>query len=111
MSTALADPTTTAGHQIVFLARLGPERLALTATQVRDTIAAYLATGKRMPTPRYGDGTDPYAPLHVITEEWLWGNVAGWVTHTDRVQLAVYRAQAMDWIRNYFGRSFPDLNG
>jgi hypothetical protein len=110
MSTVIADPTPTAEQQIVFVARLGPERIAMNAAQVRDTVATYLASGRHMPTPRPGDGTDPYAPLHAITEEWLWGNVTGWATHTDRVQLSTYRAHAMTWIRGYFGRSFPELD-
>jgi hypothetical protein len=100
-----ADP----GNEVVLLARLGSERMALTAAQVLDTVASYLATGGHMPTPREGDGTDPQEPLHVITEEWLWGNPTGWAAGADRVQLATYRAQAMAWIRGFFGPSFPDL--
>lgn len=112
--TTLTDRPTTGHHpgddQIVFLARIGPERIALTAIQVRDTVAAYLARGGHMPTPRHRDGTDPYAPLHVITEEWLWGNVPGWTTSTDRVQLIHYRTKATEWMRGYFGPTLPDLD-
>jgi hypothetical protein len=95
---------------IVLIVRVGSERHALTATQVRDTVAAYLAKGGHMPTPRHGDGTDPYAPLHVITEEWLWGNVPGWAASADIVHLTTYRHHAMSWIRGYFGPSFPGLD-
>jgi len=98
MTAALHTPTdraTDPGEQIVLLARLGSERIALTAAQVRDTVASYLATGGHLPTPRQGDGTDPYHPLHVITEQWLWSNPTGWVLSADRVQLALYRGRAM----------------
>ena len=91
-------------------ARLGSERIALTAAQVRDTVASYLATGGHLPTPRQGDGTDPYHPLHVITEQWLWSNPTSWVHHADVVQLAGYRAQALEWARGYFGAAFPNLD-
>lgn len=114
MTTATAEPTATMtreqGDQIVLLARVGRERLSLSAAQVRDTVAAYVARGEEMPTPRPGDGTDPAGPLHVITEEWLWGNVPGWVAGADRVQLVRYRAKAMDWIRGYFGPGFPEVD-
>ena len=113
MTATLDDPTTNhtdPGDQIVLLARVGSERIKLTAHQVRDTVASYLATGGHMPTPVQGEPTDPYAPLHVITEQWLWSNPTGWVLGADRVQLATYRGQAMDWIRGFFGPSFPDLN-
>jgi hypothetical protein len=98
------------GERIVLLARVGSERIALTAVQVRDTVASYLATGGHLPIPRSGDGTDPYQPLHVITEQWLWSNPTGWVHRADRVQLALHRGAAMDWIRGFFGPSFPDLD-
>ncbi len=107
-----APPTTTdadVGEQIVLLARLGSERIALTAAQVRDTVASYLATGGHLPTPRQGDGSDPYHPLHVITEQWLWSNPTGWVLYADVVQLATYRAQALEWMRGYFGPGVSHL--
>ena len=113
MTAALHTPTdraTDRGEQIVLLARLGSERIALTAAQVRDTVASYLATGGHLPTPRQGDGTDPYHPLHVITEQWLWSNPTSWVHRADVVQLASYRAQALEWARGYFGAAFPNLD-
>lgn len=111
MTAVLDQPATddTAGDQIVLLARIGSDRIKLTAREVLDTVAAYLATGGHMPTPVQGEPSDPYAPLHVITEEWLWGNPTGWAAGADRVQLATYRGRAMDWIRGFFGPSFPDL--
>ncbi len=102
------DPQAT-GDEIVLLARIGEERMALTAQQVLDTVASYLATGGHMPTPVEGELCDPYEPLHVITEQWLWGNVAGWLVMTSPVQLATYRAEAMAWIRSYFGPNVPHL--
>ena len=108
--TVTTDTTTTCGQEIVLLARVGPERFALTATQVRDTVASYLARGCQMPTSTDANGGDPYEPLHVIAEEWLWGNVTGWIDNTDVVSLATYRHQAMRWIRSYFGPTFPRLD-
>ncbi len=102
------DPQAT-GEEIVLLARIGEERMALTARQVLDTVASYLATGGHIPTPVEGELCDPYEPLHVITEQWLWGNVAGWLITTSPVQLAEYRHHAMRWIRGYFGPGFPEL--
>ena len=67
-----------AGQQIVLLAKVGSQRFTLTANQLRDTVAAYLARGEHMPTPTDINGGDPNAALHVIVEEWLWGNVTGW---------------------------------
>ncbi|MGH3828233.1 MAG: hypothetical protein ACRDQX_13850, partial [Pseudonocardiaceae bacterium] len=101
--------TTAPAHTIVLLARVGSERVTLTAAQVRDIVASYLARGERMPTPTDTNGEDPSGPLHVIVEEWLWGNVQGWVLGTDIVHLTKYRHQAMLWIRSYFGPTFPDL--
>jgi len=108
MTTTL-DTTTVTAEQIMLLARIGGDRITLTASQVRDTVAAYLARGGHMPTPRHRDGTDPCAPLHVITEEWLWGNVTGWANGADRVQLAHYRAKATEWMRAYFGPTTADV--
>lgn len=102
------DPTTT-GDEVVLLARVGSERIALTAADVLDTVASYLATGGHMPTPTEGGKDDPYEPLHIITEQWLWSNPTGWVLGADAVQLATYRHQAMTWIRGYFGPNFPHL--
>lgn len=110
MTTTTDSRVTPVGEQIVFLARVGQDRITLTARQVRDTVAAYLAKGGHMPTPTDIDHGDPYAPLHVITEEWLWGNVTGWTNHTDVVHLTHYRHAAMTWIRSYFGPAFPDLD-
>ena len=62
-----------------------------------------------MPTPTDTIGADPNGPFHVICEEWLYGSVAGWVASADVVQLAIYRHQAMTWIRSYFGPTVPDL--
>lgn len=103
--------TAAASEQIVFIARVGSQRVSLTAAQVLDTIAAYLARGQHMPTPDQIRDGDPYAPLHVITEEWLWGNVEGWAAQADRVQLVDRHAQALAWARDYFGSSFPDPRG
>jgi hypothetical protein len=110
MTATTQTRTTPAADKVVFHARIGSERIALTAAQVRDTVAAYLARGAPMPTPTDIDRGDPYAPLHVITEEWLWGNVEGWVASTDVVHLLSYRHAAMRWIRGYFGPAFPDLD-
>ena len=102
-------PDTRAADHIVFCARIGAQRITLTAAQLRDTVASYLARGGHMPTPTDTNGADPNAPFHVITEEWLYGSVPGWVTSADVVQLAIYRHHAMTWIRTYFGPTFPDL--
>lgn len=114
MTTATPAPTATptstgAGQTIVLFAKVGSQRFTLTAAQLRDTVAAYLARGEQMPTPTDINGGDPNAPLHVIAEEWLWGNVLGWTDSTDVVHLATYRHAAMRWIRGYFGPRFPDL--
>ena len=98
-----------AGQQIVLFAKVGSQRFTLTAAQLRDTVAAYLARGEHMPTPTDISGGDPNAALHVIVEEWLWGNVTGWTNHTDVVHLATYRHAAMRWIRSYYGPTFPTL--
>jgi hypothetical protein len=108
--TTTTESHTRAGEEIVLLIRVGSERHGLTAFEVRDTVAAYLSKGGHMPTPRDGDGTDPCAPLHVITDEWLWGNVTGWAASADVVQLANCRHRALTWIRDYFGAGFPDLD-
>jgi hypothetical protein len=107
MTTASAP--TTVGQEIVLFAKVGSQRFTLTANQLRDTVAAYLARGEHMPTPTDINGGDPNAPLHVIVEEWLWGNVPGWTNSADVVHLATYRHQAVRWIRGYFGPTFPGL--
>ncbi len=98
-----------AGQQIVLFAKVGSQRFTLTANQLCDTVAAYLARGEHMPTSTDINGGDPNAALHVIVEEWLWGNVTGWLDNTDVVHLALYRHAAMRWIRGYFGPAFPTL--
>jgi hypothetical protein len=40
-----------------------------------------------MPTPTDINGSDPIEHLHVIVEEWLYGNVQGWLNSTDIVHL------------------------
>jgi hypothetical protein len=104
------SPHTAVGQQIVLFAKVGSQRFTLTAAQLRDTVAAYLARGEHMPTPTDINGGDPNAALHVIVEEWLWGNVTGWTNSTDVVHLATYRHAAMRWIRSYYGPTFPTLD-
>lgn len=106
-TTANAHPA--AGQQIVLLAKVGSQRFTLTANQLRDTVAAYLAREEHMPIPTDINGGDPNAALHVIVEEWLWGNVTGWLDTTDVMHLALYRHAAMRWIRAYYGPTFPTL--
>lgn len=55
-----------------------------------------------MPTPTDINGSDPIEHLHVIAEEWLYGNVQGWLDSADVVHLEKYRHQAMQWIHRYF---------
>jgi hypothetical protein len=100
----------TVGHEIVLFAKVGSQRFTLTAAQLRATVAAYLARGAHMPTLTDINGGDPNAPLHVIVEEWLWGNVPGWLDGADVVHLALYRHQAVRWIRGYFGLTFPNVD-
>ena len=102
MKAAVKTTTTTAEQQVVLSARIGPHQLTFTASQLRDTLASYLARGERMPTPTDIDGNDPIEHLHVIVEEWLYGNVQGWLDSTDVVHLEKYRHQAMQWIHHYF---------
>ena len=97
---------TAAGQDIVLFAKVNSHRFTLTATQLRDTVAAYLARGAHMPTPTDINGGDPNAPLHVIAEEWLYGNVEGWTHNADVVHLSTYRHHATTWIRGYFGPTF-----
>jgi hypothetical protein len=63
-----------------------------------------------MPTPTDINHGDPNEPLHVIAEEWLYGNVENWVTGTDVVQLERYRHHALQWIRTHFGPTMVELN-
>jgi len=51
----------TAGQEIVLFAKVGSQRFTLTANQLRDTVAAYLARGAHMPTPIDINGGDPNA--------------------------------------------------
>jgi hypothetical protein len=108
--TVITKTPPAAGQEIVLFIRVGSERFALSAAQVRDTVASYLARGSQMPTPTDTNGGDPYEPLHVIAEEWLWGNVTGWNNSADVVHLTTYRHEAMRWIRSYFGSAFPHLD-
>jgi hypothetical protein len=110
MTTTTNVPTTAVGQQIVLFAKVGSQRFTLTAAQLRDTVAAYLARGEHMPTPTDINGGDPNAALHVIVEEWLWGNVTGWLDNTDALHLALYRHHAMQWIRSYYGPTFPTVD-
>jgi hypothetical protein len=86
-------------------ARVGPHRIILTVSQLRDTVASYLARGQQMPTPTDIDRSDPVEPLHVIVEEWLYGNVQSWTDNTDIAHLEKYRHHATQWIHRYFGRT------
>jgi hypothetical protein len=110
MTTTTNVPTTAVGQQIVLFAKVGSQRFTLTAAQLRDTVAAYLARGEHMPTPTDINGGDPNAALHVIVEEWLWGNVTGWLDNTDAIHLALYRHHALQWIRSYYGPTFHTLD-
>lgn len=94
--------TNTTTQQIVLSARVGSHRITFTASQLRDTVASYLARGERMPTPTDINGNDPIEHLHVIVEERLYGNVQSWLDSTDVVHLEKYRHQAMKWIHRYF---------
>jgi hypothetical protein len=106
----LDNPQGKAREVVVLSARVGSERFTLTAIELRDTVASYLARGRGMPTPTDANGEDPLAALHIIAEEWLYGNVQGWCNGTDVVQLTKYRYQAMVWIRSYFSPTItPDL--
>jgi hypothetical protein len=101
---------TTTENPTVLLAKVGSQQFTFTITQLRDTVASYLARGMRMPVTTDVNGGDPNEPLHVIVEEWLYGNVEGWINGTDVVHLATYRHQAMTWIRSYFGPTITDLD-
>jgi hypothetical protein len=96
--------------EVVLFARVGSHRITFTARQLRDTVASYLARGNTMPTPTDINHGDPNEPLHVIAEEWLYGNVESWVTGTDVVQLEHYRHHALQWIRTHFGPTMAEPN-
>jgi hypothetical protein len=101
--------TTTAvspGQEIVLVVRSGPHRFTLTACQLRDTVASYLARDARPPTT----SVDPLEPWHVISEEWLYGDVTGWVDSADVRQLTRYRHQATQWMRSHLGLSLAELD-
>jgi hypothetical protein len=59
---------------------VGSHRITFTASQLRDTVASYLARGNTCPLLPTSNHGDPNEPLHVIAEEWLYGNVESWVT-------------------------------
>ena len=101
--------TTTARQDIVLSARVGEQQVTFTARQLRDTVASYLARGGHMPTPTESTNSDPFEPFHIILEEWLYGNVQGWIDGTDVRQLATYRHQAMTWLHSSFGWRIPEL--
>jgi hypothetical protein len=105
VKTTMETNSGTSGEKVMLSARVGPHRITLTASQLRDTVASYLARGQQMPTPTDIDGSDPVEPLHVIVEEWLYGNVQGWIDSTDVVHLEKYRHHATQWIHRYFGRT------
>jgi hypothetical protein len=96
--------------EVVLFARVGSHRITLTAGQLRDTVASYLARGNTMPTPTDINHGDPYEALHVIVEEWLYGNVESWVTGSDVLHLEHYRHHALKWIRTYFGPTMTEPN-
>ena len=96
--------------EIVLFARVGSQRISFTAHQLRDTVASYLARGNTMPTPTDINHGDPHQPLHVIVEEWLYGNVNSWIHGADVVQLAHHRHHAVQWIRGYFGSTMAEFD-
>jgi hypothetical protein len=105
VNTATETRSGTPGNKVMLSARVGHHRVILTESQLRDTVASYLARGQQMPTPTDLDGGDPVEPLHVIVEEWLYGNVQGWTDNTDVVHLEKYHHHATQWIHQYFGRT------
>jgi hypothetical protein len=109
VKTTTETNSNTVGDTVMFFARVGPHRITLTASQLRDTVASYLARGQQMPTPTDLDGNDPVEPLHVIAEEWLYGNVQGWTDSTDVVHLEKYRHHATQWIQHYFSRTAGEV--
>jgi hypothetical protein len=94
--------------EVVLFARVGSHRITFTAGQLRDTVASYLARGNTMPTPTDINQGDPHEPLHVIAEEWLYGNVENRVNGTDVVHLEHYRHRALQWIRAHFGPTMAE---
>ncbi|MBV8993948.1 MAG: hypothetical protein JO287_09670 [Pseudonocardiales bacterium] len=96
--------------EIVLFARVGSQRISFTAHQLRDTVASYLARGNTMPAPTDINRGDPNEPLHVIVEEWLYGNVDSWVNGADVVHLEHYRHHAVQWIRSHFGPTMAGLD-
>jgi hypothetical protein len=97
-----------ANDELVLLARMGGARYSFSAMQVVDALASYLATGGTLTHPDADGAIDPAGPLHVITEQWAWGNVAGWLAATDPIARDTYRAQAVDFAADYFG-NFPQV--
>jgi hypothetical protein len=108
VKTTAQTTTTMPEQQIVLSARVGPRRITFTASQLRDTVASYLARGERMPTPTDINDSDSIEHFHVIVEEWLYGNVQGWLDSTDVMHLEKYRHQAAQWIHRYFS---PAIGG
>lgn len=101
---AVVEPVTTSWSLVTFRSPAGSE--------LRDwrhsiyELAHFLADGEdggeRMPTPTDINGSDPIEHLHVIVEEWLYGNVQGWLNSADVVHLEKYRHQAAQWLHRYF---------
>jgi hypothetical protein len=94
----------------VLFARVGSHRITFTAGQLCDTVASYLARGNAMPSATDINQGDPNEPLHVIVEEWLYGNVENWVNGTDVVRLEHYRHQALQWIHAHFGPTMTETD-
>jgi hypothetical protein len=112
-STNLMKATTdipTPRGEIVLFARVGSHRISFTAHQLRDTVASYLARGNAMPAPTDINHGDPNESLHVVVEEWLYGNVDSWVNGADVVHLENYRHQAVQWIHSHFGPTMAGLD-
>ncbi len=105
---ALPPDDNPANDEIVLLTRISEQRYTFTAMQVVDTIASYLATGGTL-SQGYADDPDPAAPLHVIAEQWAWGNVTGWLVTVEPIARDEYRHRALDWIGDYFGH-FPPVS-
>jgi hypothetical protein len=108
--TSATKTHTPRAQDIILFVTVGSHRITFTAAQLRDTVASYLARGNTMPTPTDINHGDPIEPLHVIAEEWLYGNVENWVNATDVVRLEHYRHHALQWIRGHFGPAMIELD-
>lgn len=108
--TLLPPDDNPANDEVVLLARMGGARYSFSAVQVVDALASYLATGGTLATPddEHGD-SDPAGPLHLIVEQWAWGNVPGWLARTDPIARDTYRTRALEFAHRYFG-AFPDVS-